>query len=75
MLVTGPENFTEELASSFHSLVTDRKVIVRRTICYGFHEVGQFSFPPSADTHSAGAIRVCIGSIFIPSRTADDIIY
>lgn len=41
VLVTGPETFTKELASSFHSLVTDRKVIVRRTISYGFHEVAK----------------------------------
>lgn len=39
VLFIGPENFTKELASSFHSLVTDRKIIVRRTISFGFHEV------------------------------------
>ena len=39
VLFAGPENFTKELASSFHALVTDRKVVVRRTIAYGFHEV------------------------------------
>jgi hypothetical protein len=39
VLFVGPENFTKELASCFHALVTDRKSIVRRTISCGFHEV------------------------------------
>lgn len=47
VLFVGPENFTKELASCFHALVTDRKSIVRRTISCGFHEV-LHNFPSSA---------------------------
>ncbi|CAB3981124.1 serine threonine- phosphatase 4 regulatory subunit 4-like [Paramuricea clavata] len=39
VLFVGPENFTKELASCFHALVTDRKSVVRRTISCGFHEI------------------------------------
>ncbi|XP_046859123.1 serine/threonine-protein phosphatase 4 regulatory subunit 4-like isoform X2 [Xenia sp. Carnegie-2017] len=35
----GAEDFTKDLASCFHALVTDRNFIVRRSVSCGFHEV------------------------------------